>query len=202
MTHHFNVVRPFPIFRDDNSWPLRGAQEFFYWRESAAVRPVKREASPVNSNEPRQHRPPVSPTHARTLLAHLKTIEEYCRDVETWLGEPQGIYFEAEGEIPPDVQIKIRAIFSEVYELLTTMRRDLGLEKVKINRFNLIQAYLSEAWASLSDTKSRHLKAYGAVAKELAEYLDPRLDKLNLMLKEIRVAAEAAKQDARSRQGD
>ena len=156
----------------------------------------------MNPNDARQHRPPVSPTHARTLLAHLKTIEEYCREVETWLGEPEGIYFEAQGEIAPDVRKKMRAIFSEVYELLTTMRRDLGLEKVKVNRFNLIQAYLSEAWASLSDTKSRHLKAYGAVPKELAEYLDPRIDELNLMLKEIRKAAEAAKQNARSRQGD
>ncbi len=156
----------------------------------------------MNPNDARQHRPPVSHNHARTLLAHLKTIEEYCREVETWLGEPEGIYFEAEGEIPPDVRKKMRAIFLEVYELLTTMRRDLGLEKVKVNRFNLIQAYLSEAWASLSDTKSRHLKAYGVVPKELAEYLDPRLDELNLMLKEIRKAAEAAKQNARSRLGD
>jgi hypothetical protein len=156
----------------------------------------------VNSNDSRQHPLHVSATHARTLFAHLKTIEEYCREVEAWLGEPQGIYFEAEGEIPPDLRKRMRAIFSEVYELLTTMRRDLGLEKVKVNRFNLIQAYLSEAWASLSDTKSRHLKAYGAVPKELAEYLDPRLDKLNLMLKEIRKAAEAAKQNARPRQGD
>jgi hypothetical protein len=168
----------------------------------AAVLPVEGEARPVNPNETRQHPLHVSPTHARTLLAHLKTIEEYCREVETWLGEPQGIYFEAEGEIPPDVRKRMRAIFSEVYELLATMRQDLGLEKVKINRFNLIQAYLSEAWASLSDTKSRHLKAYGAVPKELADCLDPRLDELNLRLKGIRKAAESAKLDARSRPGE
>ncbi len=53
-------------------------------------------------------------------------------------------------------------------------------------------AYLSEAWVSLSETKSRHLKAYGPVPKKLAEYLDPRLDELNAALKEIRQAAESA----------
>jgi hypothetical protein len=85
---------------------------------------------------------------------------------------------------------------------LGDIRSSLGLEKVVVDRFRLVDAYLSEAWVSLSETKSRHLKAYGAVPKELADYLDPRLEELNSALKEIRGVAEHAKQTARTERGD
>ena len=141
----------------------------------------------------------VSSTHARVLVAHFKTIEDYCREIEKWLGAPAGIFSEAVGEIAPDARRLIEKKFAELYEQLAEIQSNLRLEKVVVDRFRLVDAYLTEAWVSLSETKSRHLKAYGPLPEGLADYLDPRLEHLNTALKEIRRAAEGARQTAKPR---
>jgi hypothetical protein len=132
----------------------------------------------------------VSPTHARVLVADFKAIEDYCREIEKWLGDPAGIFSKVEGEIPAESRRIMLKKFAEVYAQLQDIQHDLKLDKVVVDRLRLVDAYLSDAWVALSETNSRHLKAYGAVPKELADYLDPRLEELNSTLKEIRRAAE------------
>jgi hypothetical protein len=128
----------------------------------------------------------LSAPHTRALAARLKTVEDFCGEVERLMDAGGHIYSEYQGEIAPEEKRRIRAIFAELYGRLRDLRQRLGLPVQPVDRFNAINAYLSEVWVCLAETKSRHLKAYGPVPKELAGILDPRLDEIDAQVRELR----------------
>ena len=143
-----------------------------------------------------------SPTHAQALTAHLKTVEDFCGEVRRLVDARDGIFCEYSGHIADAESERIGALLKKVCRGLTELRDGLGLSKQQMNRFNAINAYLSELWVSLVETKSRHLKAYGPVPENLAAYLDPRLDAMDAQISELREIISTLKSRQTSSEGD
>jgi hypothetical protein len=74
--------------------------------------------------------------------------------------------------------------------LMARLRDDLHLEGRSEDVGTMIQSYARGYWATLVQTESKSLRAYGDLPSELAAYLDPQMRALNEHLQRIRRAAE------------
>jgi N-glycosylase/DNA lyase len=135
----------------------------------------------------------LSSSHAQALAAHLKAVEDFCGEVERLMEARGCIFTEYEGAFAKEEKRKMRSIMDEVYERLEDLRYCLSLPRQRVNRVNAINAYLSELWVSLVKTTSGHLKAYGAVAEDLAALLDPNISAIDEQIQRLRETMGAVK---------
>ncbi len=136
----------------------------------------------------------LSAAHARALAARLKTIEDFCGEIERLIEARDNLFSEYRGAIAGNEKKKIQAILRQVYERLRELRECFGLPRQEIDRLNAINAYLSELWVCLSETQSRHLKAYGPPPEGLAAALDPRIAAIDAQVKELQSVFRALKE--------
>jgi hypothetical protein len=148
--------------------------------------------TPADSDAEPQAAIQLSAAHARALGSHFKTVEEYLREVASWMDGFEGVFYRAPAELPEEQRARARTLIGEILNGLGDVRQELGLERQQMSSIGIMRAYLSELWVSLVETRGRYLRGYGEVPAELAEYLDRRVDELESRVNEIRRLVEKA----------
>lgn len=132
----------------------------------------------------------IPPAHSRALSSHFKTVEEYLRVVESSLDGFQGVFYASSAEVPTAQRARIRALSAAILTNLRRVKQDLRLQPIESSSVGIARAYLSELWVSLVETRGRHLRGFGEVPADLADYLDHHVGELESQVNEIRTIIE------------
>lgn len=127
----------------------------------------------------------LSAAHTRALAARLKTVEDFCGEVERLIEARSTIFTEYKGSVAGNEKERIQAILRQVRERLHELRECFRLPREEVKRYSALNAFLSELWVCLSETQSRHLNAYGPTPAGLAESLDWRIASIDALVKEL-----------------
>ena len=118
------------------------------------------------------HRRGISTTF-RLLDKLLCEIEEYARGREV-----RSIFYREKNTLSADQKKGLLAEIKQMRDLMQEVKGGLGLDAEVENVAARIWGHSSGFWEILVETTSRHLRRYGMPPAELAEYLDPRMEKL------------------------
>ncbi|HTT69371.1 MAG TPA: hypothetical protein VMF70_15210 [Gemmatimonadales bacterium] len=112
----------------------------------------------------------------RRVATHLRLLAEDCADLAGW----------PELQRPGEPYASLRALIGRLAEAVAALGRSLDLPAHQAPPLRRRVMATAEVWASsMEDVKSRHLKAYGRVHPELGRELDPRVDEIVAMLREV-----------------
>ena len=137
--------------------------------------------------------PTLSPAHAGALAARMLILEEDCREIERNLDGFHGILYEYAGEIPEYAKQRMREILAEILDKLEAIGLELGLRKQVVELDRLIESRLSRIWVTLHESKTHGLRGYGVVPEDLENYLDPRMDGILSLVKDLGETLREAK---------
>lgn len=121
----------------------------------------------------RVDRPLLNANQQRRVATHLRMLREDLTDVAAWpeLSRP-GAPYES-----------LRAVIAHLDAAVASLSGALALPLHDAPPLRRRVMAIAEVWASsMEDVKARHLKAYGRVHPELAETLDPQVDKIVTLL--------------------
>jgi hypothetical protein len=127
------------------------------------------------------------PNHRRSLSVTADAIDRSLREMEEVLRERGSeevtkkilpVYSEAER------QNLLQAI-DEIRKENQAMVEHLNLERSKFAEDQIINSRVSHLWTILVDSKSRKLKNFGEVPKDVAPEIDCHVDKLLEILKQM-----------------
>lgn len=116
----------------------------------------------------------------RWLTIVLRDLESSLRKAQAWLAlsEERGILYGRRLEVPPESQAVIADTIAAALHEIETLARDFDLVPVVDDLGSRIAAEMNVHVADLADTRAKKLKRYGDVDPQLADVLDPHLDRL------------------------
>jgi len=131
--------------------------------------------------------PELSQGHKNTIATTLAVLDEALCEFEQWAEgrEIKSIFYREANELQPEQREAIKNQVARLREKLMEMREGLQLEVGPRSVAQRIWSHCSMLWVNLIEVTSRHLRGYGEVPAELADYLDPRVTELIELTNEI-----------------
>lgn len=122
----------------------------------------------------------VNENQRRTLAAALTLLDEVvCLFGEYAAGrEVHGVMVNETNRLTADQRRRLQAEIEGISSQMRRMKDDLGMPTRTRDVTMKLRGQAASAWAMLSDAKSARLGAYGAVAPELAAYVDRSFEDL------------------------
>jgi hypothetical protein len=122
----------------------------------------------------------LSDNHRRGISTTFQLLDKMLCDVEEYARgrEVRSIFYRERNALSADQRKGLLAEIKQMRDVMREVKAGLGLDAEVENVASKIWGSSSGFWEILVETTSRHLKRYGSPPAELAEYLDPRMDKL------------------------
>lgn len=121
-----------------------------------------------------------NPYQKASLATTLRMFEDNLRQAQDWLNGQQvhGILFQRRLHIPLSQQVALQKRISAALSEIALMAEKFHLEQKFEDPASLLAGQMSIAWANLIDSQAHKLKRYGKVHPDLAQELDPHLQRL------------------------
>jgi hypothetical protein len=103
----------------------------------------------------------------------LCLFEEYGRGREI-----RSVFYQERNKLTAEQRQALLAAVARMRRHLRQIKNDLGLPARTEDVDRRIWGHSAGFWEMLAELNSRRLRAYGEVAPQLAEYLDPKTDQL------------------------
>lgn len=140
----------------------------------------------------------MSENHIRGISTTLTLLDENLCEFEQWAKghEIRSVLYEVRNTLSAEQRQVIAERVERLFKALKEIRDALSLNGSIHLVDKMIVSSCAIQWSSLAELEPRHLRRYGEVPPELAQYLEPRVKALN---EDIRVISNAAGQSARGR---
>lgn len=131
--------------------------------------------------------PAISRNHQRALTSRLRALDESLCQFERWarLELLQSVLFAEKNSLSARQRQQILEETAHLREVLTELRDDLGLRREVSGTRQAVAADCAYLWEVLIELEPRYLKNYGAVSDELADYLQPRLARIQQAMERL-----------------
>jgi hypothetical protein len=128
----------------------------------------------------------LSKAHQNVIEIRLRSLERLLMKVkEALAGPPPEQWLTAYVEpLPEAIRDRLAALVIEAESALRQLIDDLNLRLTEVSISRMLLAHLILGSDNIAEVMTPYLKSSGPVPGELAAYLDPRLEKLNLLLAE------------------
>jgi hypothetical protein len=123
----------------------------------------------------------------RSVEITLRMFEENLRLTSSWLDgeEENGILYHRKLNSPAERRKSARQRINAALHQISILARILELPTENKDATGLIRARLAESWANLIDRQSGKLKRYGDVDPRAETILDPIIQRLAELAKEL-----------------
>jgi hypothetical protein len=124
----------------------------------------------------------------RALSSILCNVEEMLQDIESKLNHPlhRGILYEeliAESTLKNKHEIAIK--IANARNTIEKLQEQFGLEKKIVEIKRQVIGKLYYCLQIIEEAKAKKMKGYGAVADDLKNHLDPQIDEVNRVIREL-----------------
>ncbi len=122
----------------------------------------------------------VHANHKRGILSALRLLDQMLCEIEEYAQgrEVASVLYRERNTLTAAQKQALTSETAAMKQELKEIKDRLGLAARKESVAREIWAKSSGLWETLVETTSRHLKRYGPVSEELAEFLDPRIEQL------------------------
>ena len=127
----------------------------------------------------------MNPIHAneaqlRAIGVRLTLLDEAICQIEQFVQGRQikSVFVGETNTLTPSQRIALGVEISAIRDMLRQLRADLHFIVSPRDAADIVQGECNGQWEPLSELNGRYLRAYGAVAEGLAEYLDPKADEV------------------------
>lgn len=122
----------------------------------------------------------LSENHQRGLTTALVLLDEMLCEIEHFAQGRQyrSVFYVERNRLSPDHRTRLAAEVGRMRRLLRELQEDLELKPTIEDPARKIWGHASGFWEVLVEAQSPYLRRYGDVPPALANYLDPRLEKL------------------------
>jgi hypothetical protein len=140
--------------------------------------------------------------HQNVLDIRLRSLERLLKRVKDVLADPPSDEWHTKyvEPLPDAIRDRLAALVGEAESEPRHLIDDLDLHPAEVSISRLLLAHLTLGSNNLTEATSRYLRASGPVPTEVAAYLDPRLEKLDLLLAEARGLIESTLPSKEARQ--
>lgn len=116
----------------------------------------------------------ISENHRRAAGVALAGLDEVLCEIEAWAAgrEAHGVLYVEKNDLPPHRRAALRRCVDATRQLLVEARDRLGLETAHVRASRSVWSRCCGIRDTLSELDAKHMKGYGQLAPELAEYLD------------------------------
>lgn len=118
----------------------------------------------------------------RVVSVVLRQVEQMADSVLEWLAKEQGILNRVADDVSPRQAEELRALVSQLKEILTRLHDDLGIQSVVHSPSHTIYALLSTMAVTLEESQSGSLRGYGPVSEAVKARWDPEVDRMVSLL--------------------
>jgi hypothetical protein len=126
-------------------------------------------------------------SHLRHLAVVLRALEEAMLEIEDALkGVPEGDMSIYEDDIPQAARPAIRDHIEKIRDQIRTFKETYGLAPQLVSNRGRVWAKLLLLSIDLTETTSRHLRAYGEIPEEEQEPLDDRLANMIALVESLK----------------
>ncbi len=122
----------------------------------------------------------IDDNHRRGIGTALRQLDKLLSDVEDCAKgrQRQGVLFREVNPLTDEQQVALLRQVASMREVVADCGQQLALPVATECVTDGIWGSASAFWEVLVETSSKHLRRYGTVPDELAQFLDPRLDEL------------------------
>jgi len=125
--------------------------------------------------------------HKRVLSSTVKIVDEELRSLKQLLEKNNSdskINF-VEKSFDNKTSKKMMLILDSLLKMNSEMYDDLGLKRQQLTERQIVSSKVSYLWTILSDSHSKHLKAFGEISEDSAKKIDKYLDKMLIEIEKI-----------------
>ena len=125
--------------------------------------------------------------HRRGLGATLAFLDETLCRIEEWADgrEVASVLYVEKNTLSPSQRAAVRGEIERARRILLELKDDLELPPREQEADREIRARCSVLWKDVIELQSRYMRRYGAMDREAAAYLDPRVKALADVLQQI-----------------
>ncbi len=129
----------------------------------------------------------VSDNHRRNISVSLHLLDKQLCEWERWTTTQitPGVMYQQQDTLSVTEKEELCGRIENLRELIMRLRDDLNLAPEKPGTAQLIVGQATVLWEMLAELNSSSLRGYGAVAPQLAAYLDPVGESLTQQVHEI-----------------
>jgi len=129
----------------------------------------------------------LNPQQLQSVVITLRMFEENLRLMATWLNgeEENGILYQRKLTFPAGRRKAAQQRMDAALEQIVLLARTLELPVDEKDAAGMIRSRLAESWANLIDSQSSKLNRYGDVDSRVEEILDPVIQRLVQIAKEL-----------------
>ncbi|MDI6829149.1 MAG: hypothetical protein QME62_11775 [Armatimonadota bacterium] len=122
----------------------------------------------------------IGEAHKRGIAITLATLDEALCEIEQWaMGRAiSSIFYKERNTLTSRQRQKILLEVKQMKNLLQELQQSLPLEPSTQDAKSAIRSKCAWLWEHLVELKSEHLRRYGETPEKLAEYLDPKTERL------------------------
>lgn len=139
----------------------------------------------------------ISKNHKTRLSVSMQVFENTISEVEGVIENSyqQKTLTETVDNLSPFEKAVILRRIEEVRELIKYVAQQLNLEKRRDETKKQILGTMTIQLVNLEEIRPKRLRGYGEVPEELREFLDPQIDKMMRLVKEICKIANSKDKD-------
>jgi hypothetical protein len=129
----------------------------------------------------------MSENHIRGISTTLALLDKALCEFDQWAKgrEIRSVLYQVLNPLSEAQRQLVAAEISQMKGILEEIRDTLHLEVTTRSSDKMITSSCSVLWTSLVEMESRHLRRYGVVPPDLADFIDPRAGRLNDHLQKI-----------------
>ena len=127
----------------------------------------------------------MNPIHAneaqlRAIAVRLSLLDKAICQVEQYAQgrETRSVFCVESNALTPSQREALATEATVVRAVLRRLQAAFRLAVCPRDAAEIVRGQCNGQWVAITELKSRYLRAYGDVAEELAEYLDPKADEL------------------------
>jgi len=126
----------------------------------------------------------LSANHKRALETALTMLDELLVSIEKWVdgNQYQSVLYEEKNDLSVSQRKALKKQILVLKASLEAAKKDLGLTKTTQSALNDIWSRVASFRENVMELGARHLKRYGSLHHETAEYMDKLSEKLLLQL--------------------
>ena len=147
---------------------------------------------------------PINESQRRSIATSLALLDEaLCLFEEYGKGrEVHSVCYEERNRLPAKQRKRLLAEIDGIRAEMRQIKEDLDLPRRIEDVGKRIWGHSAGFWEMLAELESKRLRAYGEVAVNLANYLDPRVEELLQRVQRLSAVADTPNQEPRLNQND
>lgn len=129
----------------------------------------------------------MSENHIHSISRTLALLDKALCEFDQWAKghEIRSVLYHALNPLSGVQRQSVAMEVSQMKRMLEEIRSTLDLDVTVRSVDKMITSSCSVLWVSLVELESRHLRSYGVVPPDLAEYMDPQVETLNVRMRRI-----------------